>query len=137
MPVIVTHFTNSLKKVDKQHNRLKPGAFLHRDRQEVSVVDIDNELKSVNSDRIIFAIGDLIYTTEPRVKARGDMKTEDILKITYDENNLKNIVLEHCPTPDIPNHYNIKPDLEDLEFADKCSFELSRISRLVIKSPEM
>lgn len=55
------------------------------------------------------------------------------LQIVYDENNLRTIVLEHSPTQAIPRHYNIKPDLEDLEFANKCSYDLSRISQLVIR----
>jgi len=133
MPVTVTHFTNNIKKVDKQNNRLKPVAFLHPDTREISVVDIDVELASDDADSEIFAIGDLIYTKPPYTKARGDMKTEDILRIVYDENNLRTIVLEHSPTQAIPRHYNIKPDLEDLEFANKCSYDLSRISQLVIR----
>ena len=133
MPSVVTHFTNSLKKcTDRINNRLKPKAFIHQNTKEISVVDIDFELSQVNADELVFDIGNLIYTEEPKVKARGDMNVCDIETITYGiEKN--RIFLEHVPTADIPKHYNIRPDLEDLEFANICSHNLSRISRLVIK----
>jgi len=135
MPDVVTHFTNNKKNYDEEKKRLKPRAFIHRDTTEISVVDIDEELKQVNANEIIFSIGDLIYTTEPKVKARGDMDVPEIKKITYGIE--RKIYLEHTPTKEIPKHYNIKPDILDLEFADICSHNLSRISRLVIKSVKL
>jgi len=131
MPDVVTHFTNNKKNYDEEKKRLKPKAFIHKETSEISVVDIDYELKQTNADKIIFDIGDLIYTKEPKVKARGDMDVSEIKKITYGIE--KKIYLEHTPIIGIPNHYNIKPEIADLEFAGICSHNLSRISRLVIK----
>jgi hypothetical protein len=132
MPDVVTHFTNNIKNADKTNNRLKPKAFIHPNTSEISVVDIDWELTQVNADEIIFCIGDLIYTGESKVKARGDMNVLDIKAITYGIEK-KKIYLEYAPTSKISKHYNIKPDMIDLEFANICSHNLSRISRLVIK----
>lgn len=133
MPNVVTHFTNSLKNTDRVNGRLKPVAFIHPDRSEISVVCIDEELKQQDADDRIFSIGDLIYRLEPKVKARGDMNVSDIEKVKYGENFNLSIFVEHAPTEDIPNHYNIKPELYDLEFANLCSYGLSRVSKLVIK----
>ena len=133
MPDIVTHFTNNLRCVDKAKQRLKPKAFIHPDTSEISVVDIDEELKFPDSDIKIFSIGDLIYTGESKVKARGDMKVVDIEKITYGDDGNNKIYLEFSPTEVIPKHYNIKPEVSDLEFANNCSHNLSRISKLIVK----
>jgi len=132
MPEIVTHFTNNLKNTDIIRNRLKQKAFIHPDTSEVSVVDIDWELMQDNANSLIFNIGDLIYTGLQKVKARGDMNVEEIEAITYGLEK-RRVLLESAPTIDIPKHYNIKPDFIDLEFANICSYNLSIISRLVIK----
>lgn len=133
MPSIVTRFTNSRSAIDKQNQRLKPKAFIPSNTSEISVVCIDDELNLDNFDEVIFNIGSRIYPREPFVKARGDMDVVDIEQIKYGEGNLFSIYLEPCPTEDIQNHYNIKPVLEDLEFANRCAYNLSRISRLVMK----
>ena len=133
MPDIVTHFTNNLKNTDREHNRLKPKAFIHPDTSEISVVCIDTELTLSNAHEIIFAIGDKIYPSNPRVKARGDMKVCEIEQIRYGEENNLSVHVEHAPTEEIPTHYNIKPELVDLEFANICAHRLSRISSLFIK----
>ena len=83
MPEVVTHFTNNIKNADRAKKRLKPKAFIHPDTSEISVVDIDWELKQNDADRIIFNIGDLIYTGVQKVKARGDMNALEIEAITY------------------------------------------------------
>ena len=132
IPNIVTHFTNNRKCIDKQNNRLKPKAFIHPNKSEVSVVDIDEELTQPNRDELIFAIGNLIYTGEQKVKARGDMLVVDIENIKYGENDELSVYLEYASTDIIPKHYNIKPSFEDLDFANKCAHHLSRISRLVL-----
>jgi hypothetical protein len=132
MPEVVTHFTNNIRNADKINNRLKPKAFIHPDKSEISVVDIDWELKQDNADKVIFSIGDLIYTGEQKVKARGDMNVLEIEAIAYGIEK-KKIFLKHAPVPKIPKHYNIKPDFVDLEFANVCSHNLSIISKLVIK----
>ena len=133
MPEVVTHFTNNIKNADKAKNRLKLKAFIHPDTSEISVIDIDWELTQNDADKIIFDIGDLIYTGVQKVKARGDMNVSEIEAITYGLEKRK-ILLESAPTPKIPRHYNIKPDFADLEFANVCSHNLSIISRLVIKN---
>lgn len=133
MPDVATHFTNNMKNTDEANKRLKPKAFIHPNTSEISVVDIDEELTQVNANEVIFDIGNLIYTGESKVKARGDMNVLDIEAITYGIERRK-IFLEYAPTSKISKHYNIKPDMIDLEFASICSHNLSRISRLVIKS---
>ena len=132
MPEKVTHFTNKMRHTDKEKQRLKPVAFIHPNKSEISVVDIDLEIKQKNAAELIFNIGNLIYTGDSKVKARGDMNVSDIEAITYGLDNIK-CFLEFAPTKNIPKHYNIKPLLEDLEFANICSYNLSRISKLVIK----
>jgi hypothetical protein len=131
MPEIVTRFTNDKKHLDKEKNRLKKTAFIPRDLSEISVVGIDMELTQDNADEIIFKIGDLIYKGPKKVKARGDMKVSNIEAITYREGT--KIFLECDTISSIPNHYNIKPSLADLEFANNCAYHLSKISTLVIK----
>lgn len=130
MPNIVTHFTNSLKKIDREKNRLKPAAFIHPDTSEISVVCIDEELTLPNANDAIFSIGDKIYKSDPKVKARGDMNTSDIEQLTYSNSPVH---VDPAPTKEIPGHYNIKPDFHDLEFANYCAVKLSEISTLYIK----
>jgi len=136
-PKIVTRFIKDKKCMDIANNRLTPKAFISaKSKGEISVVCIDLELTQSNCDKLIFDIGDLIYVNiSEKAKARGDMKVSEIKNITYSDNGFeeRNIFLEHSPTDNIPNHYNIKPDLLDLRFADHCAHNLSRISKLVIR----
>jgi hypothetical protein len=128
---IVTRFTNKKNHIDDINKKLKQAAFIPvRCPNEISVVCIDSELKQNNSDKIIFDIGNLIYKKPPNVKARGDMEVSKIENITYKGTNIS---LEHKPSRNIPNHYNIKPYFEDLEFATNCAHYLSEISTLVTK----
>jgi len=135
---IVTRFTNDKKRcADNANGRLKQKAFTSaKDKGEISVVCIDSELTQNNADEIIFKIGDLVYINSPKkAEARGDMKVSDINNITYsgEENRELKMYLESSPS-NVPNHYNIKPLLQDLRFAVNCAHNLSRISKLVIRN---
>jgi len=134
MPERVTHFVNDLKKVDRAKKRLKPKAFIPRDKKDISVVDIDDELELANSHEVIFDIGDIINPGPQRIKARGDMDAARIVAISYTliDETIR-LMLRPDPTLKIPGHHLIYPSFEDLEFADHCAHHLSRISELVLR----
>ncbi|HSQ97873.1 MAG TPA: hypothetical protein VLL98_04100 [Rickettsiales bacterium] len=128
-PKIVTRYTNSKHKIDEEKEQLFPEAFYRdeKDEKEISVFNIDDELKQKNADFLIFELGDKRVYKKSKTKtiARGDLKTINIENIKFDDSC--SLYLEYT---DNEKHCNIKPSIDDWFFDLKKANKLASISVL-------
>ena len=125
----VTRFIGSKNWYSINSNVVLAAAFYsekNKTEGEISVFDIDKELKSGKEDKI-FKLGDKIYKRKPHTLARADMKVADINKIKANNEFLrvdKDLMSKHC---------NIRPFPVNDALALNVAGQLARISRLIIR----
>lgn len=127
----VTRFIGSKSWYNVKDNTLTTAAFCNiknRKHGEISVFDIDKELKNNQEDKI-FAIGDKnVYKKPPNTRARADLKVIDITKIKSYNEFLR---VDRGIFPS--KHCNIRPFPNDEAYALNIAAQLVRISTLKIR----
>lgn len=127
---IVTRFIGNKKWFDADTNTVSSAAYYTTSNKkygEISVFDIDTELKNGDENKI-YEIGDKkVYKRPPHTIARADLNVSEVVQIHTNNGNLKVVKGffhgKHC---------NIKPFPKDAS-ALNVAGQLARISALHIK----
>ena len=126
-PQIVSRFIGNKNFIDEESNVVKTNVFdtpRNRKDGEISVFDIDDELKQ-NNDEKIFKIGDkFVYKKPPYTIARADLCVSEINKIEINDVNLDIVKGRN-------KHYNIMPF--DDAMALHIAGQLVSISKLTVR----
>lgn len=130
-PFVVTRFIGSSKLFDKNKMTITTSVFdkgSNRLNGEISVYNIDDELKA-GLEEEIYKLGDrTVYKKAPNTLARADLNVSDVEKITHSSTK-QHLRLHHHP---FTKHCNIKPFPNDAS-ALNIAGQLVKISRLKVR----